>query len=204
MLWSSVYIGFTAGASVAIAFGAQNTFILKQGLKREHVLKIILFCSFSDLFLMTCGIYGLSIVSKYVPHLAPVMKWGGCLFLVCYGILSFYRALRGKSIHALDGNSKVTSLKSLFLQLAAFTYLNPNVFMDTVLLLGSIAQTQPENGKFSFLAGAAASSFIWFFLLGYGARILVPLFKKPGAWRILDGVIGVMMCGLAVLLLIKF
>jgi L-lysine exporter family protein LysE/ArgO len=203
MLWPSTLIGFTSGASLIIAIGPQNAYVLRQGLKREHVLKIVLFCAFSDFLLMACGVYGLAIASAYIPHLAPVMKWGGCLFLFCYGILSFKRAASGQYLTE-DKHKRTTSLKAIFLQLAAFTYLNPHVYMDTVLLLGSIAQTQPAEGKLSFLIGAASGSFVWFFALGYGAKALTPLFKKPGAWRVLDMIIGATMCTLAGLLLINF
>lgn len=189
-------MGFVTSASLAIAIGPQNAFILRQGLKRKHVFKIALFCSLSDAFLMACGVYGLAVVVRYAPYLLPVMKWGGGLFLFGYGLLSFRRAFRTESM-VVAGQEKSPPLKVIFLQLFAFTYLNPHVYMDTILLLGSIAQSQPAQGKLSFLLGTAGGSFAWFFALAYGARLLVPVFKKTMAWRILDVLIGVTMCLLA-------
>lgn len=204
MLWSAMLIGFVTSASLAVAIGPQNAFILRQGLKREHVLKIVLFCSVSDFLLMACGVYGLASIVSYAPYLLPAMKWGGSFFLFYYGLLSLRRALGSESMSLATKDKLPSTLKVIFLQLLAFTYLNPHVYMDTVLLLGSIAQSQPSLGKFSFLLGTAAGSFAWFFALGYGASILVPLFKKEAAWKILDVIIGLTMCIIAGTLLIKF
>lgn len=203
MLWASFWTGFLTSASLAVAIGPQNAFILRQGIRKEHVFMIALYCSYADLFLMACGVYGLATLSRVIPHIVPLMTWCGFAFLVYYGALSFRRSLNIETLNVTEGPAAPTPLKTIFLSLTAFTFLNPHVYMDTVLLLGSLAQTQPADGRLSFLAGTAGASFVWFFGLAYGAHILTPLFRKPQAWRVLDVLIGLTMWGLAAMLIFR-
>ena len=187
--------GFLLGLSMIVAIGAQNAFVLRQGLRREHVFAICLACALSDAVLIAAGIGGFGVVGVAVPWIEPVMRYGGALFLAAYGLRSFRAAFvsqGGLSPSAADGQGLLRTLATCL----AFTWLNPHVYLDTVVLLGSIS-TQYGGGKAAFGVGAGTASFLFFFSLGYGARLLRPVFAKPGAWRVLDVLIGMTMCGLA-------
>ena len=193
--------GFGVSFTLILAIGAQNAFLLKQGLRREHVLPLVLVCAFSDAMLMTVGVFGFTALTDVLPALAPVMLWLGAAFLFVYGAFSFWRAWQGGA--ALDPASGVaTSLKAAVLFCLAITYLNPHVYLDTVLLVGSIA-TRFEGAEVAFWAGAVTSSFVFFFSLGYGARLLAPVMAKPGSWRILEALIGCVMWAIALGLIFK-
>lgn len=187
--------GFGFSLSLIIAIGAQNAFVLRQGLRREHVLPVVLFCASSDAILIFFGIFGLGALLQLVPWLLDVIRWGGILFLIGYGIFALRRALKPEVLNTDEGGSR-TSLKLVMLSIAAITWLNPHVYLDTVMLMGSVATTYAEN-RWWFGAGAASASFAWFFTLGFGARFLRPLFAKPLSWRILDVVIALIMFALA-------
>ncbi|WP_413989736.1 LysE/ArgO family amino acid transporter [Labrys okinawensis] len=187
--------GFLLGLSMIVAIGAQNAFVLRQGLRREHVFAICLACALSDAVLITAGISGFGVVGVAVPWIEPVMRYGGALFLAAYGLRSFRSAFinqGGLSPSDADGHGLLRTLATCL----AFTWLNPHVYLDTVVLLGSIS-TQYGGDKTAFGVGAGTASFLFFFSLGYGARLLRPMFAKPGAWRVLDVLIGMTMCGLA-------
>lgn len=187
--------GFLLGLSMIVAIGAQNAFVLRQGLRREHVFAICLACALSDAALIAAGISGFGVVGVAVPWIEPVMRYGGALFLAAYGLRSFRAAFinqGGLSPSDADGQGLLHTLATCL----AFTWLNPHVYLDTVVLLGSIS-TQYGGGKAAFGVGAGTASFLFFFSLGYGARLLRPVFAKPGAWRVLDLLIGMTMCGLA-------
>lgn len=192
---TAVLAGFGFSLSLIIAIGAQNAFVLRQGLRREHVLPVVLFCASSDAILIFFGIFGLGALLQLVPWLLGVIRWGGILFLIGYGIFALRRAFKPEVLNTDEGGSR-TSLKLVMLSIAAITWLNPHVYLDTVMLMGSVATTYAEN-RWWFGAGAASASFAWFFTLGFGARFLRPLFAKPLSWRILDVVIALIMFALA-------
>lgn len=191
--------GFLLGLSLIVAIGAQNAFILRQGLRREHVLPLVLTCAISDAILIALGVAGFATILSRLDWLEPVMRYGGAAFLIVYALRSLYSAwMSGASLTA-DGQT-ATSLRSAFLTCLAFTWLNPHVYLDTVVLLGSIS-TRYAGQEIAFALGAMTASFTFFFGLGYGARLLAPLFERPGAWRILDLIIAVVMASIAVKLL---
>ena len=194
--------GLLLGASLIIAIGAQNAFVLRQGLRREHVGAIVLACGLADALLMAAGVFGLAALINQAPLLGRVLTWAGALFLSGYGLHALWRARRpGADLHAALGPR--LSLRQALLQLAGFTFLNPHVYLDTVMLLGSVGAQQPTALRLAFMVGAASGSFLWFALLGYGARWLAPWFARPRAWQVLDGLIGLTMLGLAAMLLLK-
>jgi len=188
--------GFGLGASLIIAIGAQNAFVLRQGLVRRHVLLSALFCSLSDLLLITAGVFGLGALVQGQGWFLSLMTWGGALFLGWYGIKAGLRALHSESMDAGQGG-EAGSVWAVVASLAAFTYLNPHVYLDTVLLLGGLGARHPAAEQPWFAAGAGCASVLWFFGLAYGARLLAPLFSRPATWRILDAVIAVVMLTLA-------
>ena len=194
-MYTAALSGFLLGFSLIVAIGAQNAFVLRQGLRREHVFAVCLACALSDAVMLTAGISGFGVVGVAVPWIEPAMRYGGALFLALYGLRSFRAALidqGGLSPAGAGGQS----LKRTLAACLAFTWLNPHVYLDTVVLLGSIS-TQYSPNRAAFGIGAGTASFLFFFSLGYGARLLRPVFAKPGAWRVLDVLIGMTMCGLA-------
>lgn len=194
----SVFIeGLLLGFSLILAIGAQNAFILKQGLKRQYVFILCSICAFSDAILIGAGVYGFSWLAK-IDFILPIARFGGAAFLFVYGAKSLFAALKKNS--ALIAKENEISLRSAIILVVAFTWLNPHVYLDTVFLLGSIS-TQFPTQKLEFASGAMASSFIFFFSLGYGARFLAPLFVRPITWRILDFLIALVMWFIALKLL---
>jgi L-lysine exporter family protein LysE/ArgO len=196
---TSFVSGFATSAALIVAIGAQNAFVLRQGLQRAHVLPVVLVCALSDVLLIGLGVAGFGALVQASPVLLAVARWGGALFLAVYGLLAARRAM-GRHVLAAQGKA-AADLRSALLACLAFTYLNPHCWLDTVVLLGAVAAQQPEGARVSFGSGAASASVVWFFALGYGARLLAPLFARPVAWRVLDGAIAVVMLALAALLL---
>jgi L-lysine exporter family protein LysE/ArgO len=196
---TSALAGFAASAVLIIAIGAQNAFVLRQGLRREHVLPVVLVCAFSDLALITAGIAGLGAVINAQPGLVSAIRWVGAAFLLGYAVLAARRALRPQRLET-TGQAPAT-LRATLLTCLALTYLNPHVYLDTVLLLGSIAQQHPHRWLFGL--GAAVASLGWFAALGAGARRLAPLLARPGAWRVLDGLIATVMAALGITLIVQ-
>lgn len=187
--------GFSLGFSLILAIGAQNAFVLKQGIKKEHVFIICLVCALSDAILIFAGVSGFGYLIEQFPSLQTIAKYGGFAFLLVYGLKSFYSAW--SMTHELNPSTQLTtSLKKTILLTLAFTWLNPHVYLDTVILLGSVS-TKFGNLAPLFGLGAMSASFTFFFSLGYGARILTPLFQKPLSWKILEVLIGVVMLSLA-------
>ena len=187
--------GLGLGLSLIVAIGAQNAFVLRQGLRGEHVLPVVLVCAVSDAVLVVAGVLGAGALLDRVPGLLLVFRFGGAAFLLCYAALAARRALRPGALGAEAGGAGVpvaTALATAF----ALTLLNPHVYLDTVVLLGSIAQTHGEHRLF-FAAGACTASALWFAGLGWGARLLRPLFARPGAWRVLDALVAMVMAGIA-------
>jgi L-lysine exporter family protein LysE/ArgO len=196
---SSATAGFVASAVLIIAIGAQNAFVLRQGLRREHVLPVVLTCALSDLALICAGIAGLGAAIEAQPVLLTVIRWAGAAFLLGYAVLAARRALRPQT---LDPAAQAPStLRATLLTCLALTYLNPHVYLDTVLLLGSVAQQHAD--RWAFGLGASAASLSWFAALGVGARWLAPLLARPAAWRVLDGSIALVMAALATALIVQ-
>jgi L-lysine exporter family protein LysE/ArgO len=183
--------GFFLGASLIIAIGAQNAFILRQGLLRQHVFILCLICALADALLIALGVAGLGTLISGSPNLIAVATWGGALFLFVYAIIAFRRALHPVAMETRGSGEG--DLKTAIATCLAFTFLNPHVYLDTVVLLGSLSSAYAGQARVAYGAGAMLASFTWFFALGYGARLLQPVFEKPAAWRILDFLIGCVM-----------
>lgn len=194
---TSALAGFAASAVLIVAIGAQNAFVLRQGLRREHVLAVIAVCALSDLVLILAGVGGLGALVSARPDAVTVVRWVGAAFLIAYAIMAARRALRPSRLSPAE--RAPATLGATLLTCLALTWLNPHVYLDTVLLLGTIAQHHPHRWLFGL--GAAAASVVWFTALGAGAHRLAPLLARPAAWRVLDGSIAVVMLGVAASLL---
>ena len=189
--------GFTLGASLIIAIGSQNAFVLRQGLKKEHVLAVCTVCFVCDAGLILLGVGGFGGLVASSQSLMLTARWGGALFLFIYGIRSFLSAAKNQVLLVDASQNLASGLTWAIATTLALTLLNPHVYLDTVILLGSIAGQLPEQERLAFAVGAAFASMVWFYGLGYGARILAPLFQKQLSWKILDVVIGIIMWGIA-------
>jgi L-lysine exporter family protein LysE/ArgO len=194
--------GFVLGISLIVAIGAQNAFVLRQGLRREFILAVCLVCAVSDALLIAAGVAGMGTLVRQSPLLLTSATLGGAAFLFFYGLAAFVRAARPRTL--TPEGSPGGSLLSTIAICLALTFLNPHVYLDTVVLLGSLSGRYSGGERLAYGAGAAVASFAWFFSLGYGARLLAPVFARAVAWRVLDGAIGVVMWGLAVGLLVAF
>lgn len=195
---SIFFKGFGIGSGLIVAIGAQNAFVLKQGLKQQYVFWLCLICALSDSILIACGVLGFAEIMTASPILITVAKYLGATFLFVYGAKAFYAAFKTTQSMDLDSSQKQTLTQALVTCLA-FTWLNPHVYLDTIVLIGSVA-TQLED-KVSFALGSIFASWVFFFSLGYGARLLKPLFTNPKAWKILDFIIGCVMLSIAITLL---
>ncbi len=187
--------GLSLGFSLILAIGSQNAFVLRQGLKREYVFVVCIICAISDALLIVLGVFGFSLIIAKTPWVEPVARYGGASFLLIYGTKSFWSAYTS-TYGLLPSEQKNASLAVIVATCLAFTWLNPHVYLDTVVLLGSIS-TQYTGQKMAFAIGASLASFTFFFALGYGARVLTPFFEKPRSWKILDFLIGCIMWGIA-------
>jgi len=190
--------GLLTGLSLIIAIGAQNAFVLRQGLAREHVTPVVLICAASDLVLILAGVAGIGTVIRQAGWVIDVVRWLGVAFLTSYGVTSLLRARKASGLAAAA--PEPMTLRSAVLRITALTWLNPHVYLDTVLLVGSIANTHGSGGRWWFAAGASLASVLWFSGLGYGARLASPLLARPRAWQLLDVLIGLTMLGIAVML----
>lgn len=196
---NAAFQGFFLGYSLILVIGAQNAFVLHQGLRQEHVFAVCLTCAVSDAVLIVVGVTGFGALSTAVPGFELAMRLGGAGFLIWYGAKSLWSAWRGGVALQAQGQIQ-TSLRRTLLTALAFTWLNPHVYLDTVVLIGSIsAQYEPRT---AFGIGAISASFVFFFSLGYGARRLAPVFARPVAWRVLDTGIGLTMWAIAAKLLL--
>jgi L-lysine exporter family protein LysE/ArgO len=194
-LLAAAMSGFLLGGSLIIAIGAQNAFVLRQGLKRQFVLPVSLICALSDALLIAAGIAGLGTLVAQSGRALQIVTAGGALFLLGYGVRSFFRALKPEAMQAGEGRTE--RLGAALAACLAFTFLNPHVYLDTVLLIGSLSARYEGAARIAFGAGAAAASFVWFFGLGYGAALLAPVFADRRAWRVLDILIGIVMWAIA-------
>lgn len=190
---SPLILGFLTSMALIAAIGAQNAFVLRQGIRREHVLPVIAVCTVSDLLLITAGIAGVGALITAHPDAVTVAKFGGAAFLIGYGALAARRAFRPSTLNPSERTP--ARLAEVLVTCLALTWLNPHVYLDTVVLLGTLANEQREQ-RWLFGAGAVLASAIWFLGLGLGAKRLAGLFATPMTWRILDGVIAVTMIAL--------
>ncbi|HXZ06611.1 MAG TPA: LysE/ArgO family amino acid transporter [Paraburkholderia sp.] len=202
MDWLAFSHGAALCASLIVTIGAQNAFVLRQGIMRSHVGKIVILCMLSDFILIAAGVGGASALVERYPVFVHAVLYVGIAYLVWFGIGAFRRALRpGHAVMEVDAKSGATGAQpvlSVILMTLALTWLNPHVYLDTFLLIGTAGARELPSGRVAFALGAMAVSAVWFVLLGYGARVLAPLFRKAAAWRILDGAIGSMVLLIAV------
>lgn len=194
------WTGMATGLALIVAIGSQNAFVLRSGLKRQHVLPIVAFCAASDALLIAAGVGGAGALLRGNDWLMTLTRYGGALFLASYGLLAARRAWHGGHMH-MEGDT-TARLSAALAACVAFTFLNPHVYLDTMVLLGAVANQRGEAGRWWFAAGAMLGSVLWFSALGFGARLLVPWFEKDSAWRMLDSVIAVVMLALAISLLV--
>ena len=194
----SAAAGLLTGLSLIIAIGAQNAFVLRQGLARQHVLPVVVICALSDLVLILAGVAGIGTVIRQAGWVIDVVRWLGVAFLTWYGVRSLLKARRNDALAA--GAPEPLSRRTAVLTATALTWLNPHVYLDTVLLLGSIANTHGHASRWWFAAGASVASLLWFSGLGFGARLASPLLSRPRAWQVLDVLIGLTMLGIALML----
>lgn len=191
--------GFLLGASLIIAIGAQNAFVLRMGLLRAHVFWLCLFCALSDGVLIVAGVAGLGAFVDKSPDLLNVISIIGALFLFFYAYRAFKSALNPQAMQATK--QQAPTLLAAITICFSLTFLNPHVYLDTLVLIGGLSSQYKDTARLAFGAGAVTASFVWFFALGYGARLLTPVFALPKAWQILDVIICVVMAGLAISLL---
>ena len=195
---SPLFAGFALSFSLILAIGAQNAFVLKQGLLRRHVFAVCLFCGLSDALLIAAGVSGFGALAAAAPWIEPFLRYGGAAFLVWYGWRSAVSAWAGGD--ALEARVDGTrSLPRLLATLAAITWLNPHVYLDTLVLIGSVAAQSPAPRVFGL--GAVAASFVFFFALGYGARLLAPVLRRQRAWQVLEALVALVMWSIAASLL---
>jgi L-lysine exporter family protein LysE/ArgO len=187
--------GLLTGLSLIVAIGAQNAFVLRQGLIRQFVGPVVAICAVSDLVLIAAGVAGIGAIVQHAPTALTVVRWLGVAFLTAYGVRSLWRSRHADVLTA--ATDAEPRLRGAVLQATALTWLNPHVYLDTVLLLGSIAAHHGPTGKWWFAAGAGLGSVLWFTGLGYGARLLSPVLARPRAWQVLDVLIGLTMLAIA-------
>lgn len=192
--------GFSLGLSLILAIGSQNAFVLRQGLRREHVFWVCLVCAVSDAALIAMGVSGFAVVIRQLPWLGAAMRYGGAAFLLWYGARSLWTAWRSRAVLA-PSDAPPRPLGATLAVCLAFTWLNPHVYLDTLMLIGSVS-THFAGSEVQFAVGAMTASFVFFFALGYGAALLRPVFARPRAWQTLEVVIGITMWGIAAKLLL--
>ncbi|WP_264794913.1 LysE/ArgO family amino acid transporter [Arthrobacter mangrovi] len=194
-LIQAALLGLGTGLALIVAIGAQNAFVLRQGIRGEHVAATVLICALSDAVLIAAGIVGIGTLIGAAPAVVVIIRFAGAAFLLAYGILAAKRAIRPGALTA-SAQQGPLSRKAAVATVLALTWLNPHVYLDTVLLLGSVANSQAGGARWWFGGGAMLGSVLWFSALGFGARLLRPFFARPMSWRILDGLIALVMFGL--------
>ena len=195
---SAFLTGFILGFSLILAIGAQNSFVLRQGLMGRHVFIVALFCSLSDALLISIGVAGISIfLNNYIDLVSDWLFGISAIWLAGYGLLRLRDAVIGKSVLIAE-NSSVNGLVSTLSFLSVLTFANPHVYLDTVILIGTVSQQFPGNAKLAYVLGASLASFVFFFSLAYGAKFLSPIMQRPIAWRLLDSFIAFVMFSLAI------
>ncbi|WP_250446635.1 LysE/ArgO family amino acid transporter [Actinotalea sp. C106] len=192
-MWSIWATGLTTGLALIVAIGAQNAFVLRQGIRREHVGAVVLICAASDVLLILLGTAGIGVLVDRFPVALDVLRWGGAAYLLWWAFRSFRSAIRPAALTEATPRSR----GSVALTAVALTFLNPHVYLDTVVLLGSLANQHGPDARWVFAGGAVVGSILWFTALGFGARALARPLDKPRTWRIVDAVIGVIMLVIA-------
>lgn len=200
MYLAAATTGFFSGAGLIIAIGAQNAFVLRQSLERRHVGLVISVCALGDILFIVCGVAGIEALVRRWPGLLQLLRFGGAAFLAVYGLMAAWRAWRGQAALTQTAAGAV-SRRRVVLACLAFTFLNPHVYLDTMVLLGSLSTQYGGLTRWAFAAGACLASVTWFLSLGYGARLLLPVFRRPAAWRVLDALVAAFMLVLCVLML---
>lgn len=193
--------GWVMGAGLILAIGAQNALVLRQGLRRQHVGAVVAVCTLSDWLLIALGVFGLGALIQGQPLLLEVFRFGGAAFLLGYALLAARRAWQPAT--GLDATGASGSLGATLSAAFAFTYLNPHVYLDTVVLLGGLGARQPPQLRGPFAAGAGLVSALWFGLLGFGAAAAAPRLRSPATWRIVDALVALLMAGLGLQLLLQ-
>lgn len=202
MFLATAAAGFLASAGLIVAIGAQNAFVLRQGLKSQHVGLVVTLCAASDAILIVLGVAGIGVLVQKWPMLFEVFRFGGAAFLGIYGLMAARRAWRGSGSMSSAGVGQ-ESWRRAMLTCLAFTFLNPHVYLDTMILLGSLSTRYSDTLRWVFAFGACLASIAWFSTLGFGARLLQPTFRDPRAWRLLDALIAVFMLTLCLLLVLR-
>lgn len=201
MYITAAIAGFAASAGLIIAIGSQNAFVLRQGLLQRNVGLVVLTCALGDIVLILCGVLGVGALVREWPALMQVLRFGGAAFLAVYGLMAARRAWTGSS--GLAPAETAASSRRVLLACLAFTFLNPHVYLDTMILLGSLSTRYAGMAQWAFAAGACLASVTWFSTLGFGSRILLPVFKSQRAWRLLDAFVAMFMLTLAALLALR-
>jgi L-lysine exporter family protein LysE/ArgO len=195
----STFAGLVTGLTLIVAIGAQNAYVLRQGLARDHVGIVVAICTVSDVILIVAGVSGIGTIVEKAPWAIDAVRWFGVAFLTWYGVSSLLSARKAESLHAANGSPKGSpGARGIALRALALTWLNPHVYLDTVLLLGSIANHEGPTGRWWFALGACLASTLWFCGLGYGARLAGRVLASPRAWQVLDVLIGLTMLAIAV------
>lgn len=197
MFYSTFLLGLVASTGLIVAIGAQNAFVLRQGIRREHVATVVAVCAISDVVLIALGTAGIGWLSTLLPWAVPLLTLGGIVFLTLYGLRAARRAWQPGGAGLSAGGGPALTRRAVLWQAMAFTWLNPHAWLDTTVLLGSLANAQPAGQAWVFAGGAATASLLWFTLLAWAAGRLAPLFGKPQAWRVFDAGVALMMMGLA-------
>jgi L-lysine exporter family protein LysE/ArgO len=196
--WTAYPAGFAACALLIVAIGAQNAFVLRQALRQQHVVPIVIACVLADALLITLGVVGMGHVVEAVPWALGAARWLGAAFLFAYGLRAMWQARKPKQLVVADASAAPSSLRGALGTLAALTFLNPHVYLDTIVLLGALGSAQPLAGRAPFALGAISASGTWFVMLGLGGRLLAGFFASPRAWRYLDLGLGAVTVLLAV------
>lgn len=198
---SALLPGFFLSLSLIVAIGAQNAFVLRQGIRRAHLGPVVATCILSEALLISAGVFGFGALVEAMPSFEQVARWGGAAFLLAYGAFSLKNAFTGNEALHASGPAQ-QSRKQAVLTCLALTFLNPHVYLDTVVLLGAVATNYGEN-RWWFAAGALSASTVFFLSLGYGAARLQPLFVRPTAWRVLDAAVACLMWSIALALILS-
>ena len=201
-LFIAASAGFFLGVSLIVAIGAQNAFLLRQGLLRQHVFILCLICALSDALLIVVGVFGFGTLVSQAKWLIDIVTLGGAIFLFVYGFMAFRRVMSPDAMKAASQGAG--NLAKAIATCLALTYLNPHVYLDTVVLVGGLSANYLGADRAAYGVGAAIGSFVWFFALGYGARLLVGVFENPKAWQVLDFIIGCIMWLIAASLLVRW
>jgi L-lysine exporter family protein LysE/ArgO len=189
--------GFATGLTLIVAIGAQNAYVLRQGLARAHVGIVVAICAVSDVLLIVAGVTGIGTIVEKAPWVLDLVRWLGVAFLTWYGVSTLLRARRAESLVVSTGSTTGKGVRGIALRAVALTWLNPHVYLDTVLLLGSVANHEGPTGRWWFALGACLASAVWFCALGYGARLAGRVLASPRAWQVLDVLIGLTMLAIA-------